>query len=483
MPSLNNQLKQEVELYQTAIDDLQAIFDNSYDVLYVADGKGKTLRVSSACQVLWGEEPEDLIGKSVYELEEKGIFQPSATRIALEQGKKVHIIQRTKEGRTLMVVSTPIRDSEDNITRVVNASRDMTESHKLEEELNEMKMLIDGYRNQLSRPGTNSQDKLIYRSRSMNDIISILPRLGTVDSTVLITGDSGVGKEVVANYIHENSPGDDNPFIKINCASIPEALLESELFGYEQGAFTGAGKKGKAGLFELANEGTLFLDEIGDMPLQLQGKLLRVLQEGEFMRIGGQKPIHVKVRIIAATNQNLEEKIKENLFRRDLFYRLNVIPIDIPPLRDRKEDIFPLIQHFLEGFSSKFNMKKVLSQDVINLLEEYSWPGNVRELKNIVERIVVISNSQEINLETIPSYIKDSFVKQKKSPLIFHEDRGSNGSESIIPLKEAVMQTESHFIQRAARQCSNLTQMAQLLGVNQSTVSRKMQKYGLLDKE
>lgn len=360
----------------------------------------------------------------------------------------------------------------------------MTESQKLENELNEMKMMIDGYRNQLSKPETNTQNKLIYRSRSMNDIISILPRLATVDSTVLITGDSGVGKEVVANYIHENSPGGDNPFIKINCASIPEALLESELFGYEQGAFTGAGKKGKAGLFELANEGTLFLDEIGDMPLQLQGKLLRVLQEGEFIRIGGQKPIRVKVRIIAATNQNLEERVRENLFRRDLFYRLNVIPINIPPLRDRKEDIFPLIQHFLAEFSSKFNMKKVLSQGVINILEEYSWPGNVRELKNIVERLVVISNSQEINLETIPGYIKDSFVKQKKPAFIFHEDGDSDhGGEGIIPLKEAVMQTESHLIQKAAQQCSNLTQMAQLLGVNQSTVSRKMQKYGLLNKQ
>ncbi len=470
--------ERKLETYKTTISDLQTIFDNSYDVLYVTDGKGMTIRVSSACEVLWGKKPEELIGHSVFELEREGIFTPSATRIALEQGKKIEVIQQTKTGRRLMVVSTPIRNVDGKIIRVVNASRDITEIQELEEEINRMRMMIEGYQRQLSdaqQSLKNNNHQLIYRSKAMSEVISMLFKIAVVDSTVLITGESGVGKEVIANEIHQLSFRNQHPFIKINCAAIPESLLESELFGYEQGAFTGAKKHGKAGLFELANEGTLFLDEIGDMPLSLQAKLLRVLQEGEIMRIGGQKPIKINVRIIAATNQDLPTKIAKKEFREDLYYRLNVIPIDIPPLRKRREDIIPLIQYFLKIFSETFHVTKNFSKSVTDLLEKYDWPGNVRELKNVVERMVVTSDSKEIGTDNIPKYILESIEAPN------HPSRPKSGIEihEIMPLKQAVAQVESQLINMVAQESTNLYEIAQRLGVNQSTISRKMQKYGL----
>lgn len=473
-----NFFEQKLKNYKTTISDLQTIFDNSYDVLYVTDGNGTTIRVSSACEVLWGKKPDELIGRSVFELEREGVFTPSATRIALEQGKKIEVIQQTKTGRRLMVVSTPIRNVDGKIIRVVNASRDITEIQELEEEINRMSMMIEGYRRQLSDAQLSlakNGNQLIYRSKAMSKIVSMLYKIAVVDSTVLITGESGVGKEVIANEIHQLSFRKDQPLIKINCAAIPESLLESELFGYEQGAFTGATKHGKAGLFELANEGTLFLDEIGDMPLSLQAKLLRVLQEGEIMRIGGQKPIKINVRIIAATNQDLPAKIEKKEFREDLYYRLNVIPIDIPPLRKRREDIVPLIQYFLKIFSESFHVKKTFSKRVTDVLEKYDWPGNVRELKNVVERMIVTSDSKEIGIDNIPKYILDSI----ETPYHPSHQRSAIEIHEIMPLKQAVAQVESQLISMVAQESSNLYEIAKRLGVNQSTISRKMQKYGL----
>ena len=331
--SIAGAIKQQMKEYEATIQDLQTIFENSYDVIYVSDGKGVTLRVSSACEVLWGKRPEELIGRTVYELEKEGVYYPSATRIALERGKKVQIVQQTRTGRRLMVVSTPIRDSAGNIVRVVNASKDITELHELEEQIRNLKEIIEGYRMQfvqLQESQSDTDRALIYRSKKMEDIMALLGRVAVVDSSILITGESGVGKEILANHVHRLSPRADYPLIKINCAAIPESLLESELFGYEKGAFTGAQKNGKAGLFELADKGTLFLDEIGDMPLSVQAKLLRVLQEREITRIGGYNPIPVDVRIIAATNKDLQTMVAKGTFRSDLYYRLNVIPVYIP---------------------------------------------------------------------------------------------------------------------------------------------------------
>ncbi|WP_288010932.1 sigma 54-interacting transcriptional regulator [Kyrpidia sp.] len=477
--SIAGAIKQQMKEYEATIQDLQTIFENSYDVIYVSDGKGVTLRVSSACEVLWGKRPEELIGRTVYELEKEGVYYPSATRIALERGKKVQIVQQTRTGRRLMVVSTPIRDSSGNIVRVVNASKDITELHELEEQIRNLKEIIEGYRMQfvqLQESQSDTDRALIYRSKKMEDIMALLGRVAVVDSTILITGESGVGKEILANHVHRLSPRADYPLIKINCAAIPESLLESELFGYEKGAFTGAQKNGKAGLFELADKGTLFLDEIGDMPLSVQAKLLRVLQEREITRIGGYNPIPVDVRIIAATNKDLQTMVAKGTFRSDLYYRLNVIPVYIPPLRERREDIVPLVNKFLSHFAQKIHRNNVsLSKKAMSLLEQYDWPGNVRELRNLIERLVVTVEDDIIDADDLPAHISKGVPRPADSP-----DRNEPiVVREVLPLKQAQKIMETQLLQLAARDTSTLGEIAQKLMVNQSTITRKFQKYGL----
>jgi transcriptional regulator with PAS, ATPase and Fis domain len=301
----------------------------------------------------------------------------------------------------------------------------------------------------------------------MRHIYDLATWVGQVDSTVLILGESGVGKEVIAHTIVRSSDRRDEPFIKVNCGAIPENLLESELFGYEKGSFTGADRKGKPGMFELAHKGTLLLDEVAEIPLNLQVKLLRAIQEQEIMRVGGTKPIKLEVRIIAATNKNLDERVKNGEFREDLFYRLNVIPITVPPLRDRKEDIPPLIEHFLRRYNDKYKLSKTISPQVIERLVNYDWPGNVRELQNIVERMVVLTREDGISLINIPPQIKPLVEKER----YFHVDVAD-----VIPLKDALFQVEKKLIIKALQKYGTTRRAAEALGVDQSTVVRKYQR-------
>jgi PAS domain S-box-containing protein len=453
--------------YREMSIDLKAIFDSSYDVIYVSDSKGNTLRVSSACEKLWGKKQSDLIGKNVRELETEGIYKPSITRLVLEAEQKVSTIQTTKTGKRLMVVGTPIKDENGKVLRVVNASRDITEVSQLQAEINEMKRLINGYKHELMelRKENETQKQIIFNSREMENLLDLAQRVAQVDSTVLILGESGVGKEVIASHIHRTGQRDHKPYIKINCGAIPENLLESELFGYDKGSFTGANREGKMGLFESANEGTLFLDEIGEMSLQLQIKLLRVLQEQEVTRVGGSKPIKVNVRIIAATNKDLKKEIKKGTFREDLYYRLNVVPLNIPPLRSRREDILPLVVHFMEYFNKKYLKNKTFSPALLEILKQYDWPGNVRELQNIVERLIVISDE----LEVTPKYLSDIIIS-----------RSVNHDKvlvlDILPLKECVELAENQLIRLAQERYKSSLKIAKALQVNQSTISRKLKK-------
>lgn len=462
----------KLDSYKNLNHDLKAIFDISYDVIYVSDQHGITLRVSSACEKLWGKKEEELIGKSVYELETIGIYNPSVTRIVLEKKETVSIIQSTRTGRRLMVVGTPIKDENGKIIRVVNASRDITEVDRLQSKLDETKQLMEGYKKELEhlRKKTLVNNKLIYQSVEMEKVISLAHRVKDVDSTVLIYGETGVGKEVIANYIHQSSERSDKPFITINCGAIPENLLESELFGYEKGAFTGAMNQ-KRGLFELANEGTLFLDEIGEMPLNLQTKLLRVLQEQTIIRVGGTKQLKINIRLIAATNSNLYEEVEKGNFREDLYYRLNVIPINIPPLRERKEDILSLIQYFVHLFNDKYRFSKTFSSRAIELLQQYHWPGNVRELKNIVERLIVLTENEKIDETDLDSLLfHNSGERQPKDDVIVNE---------IIPFKQCIEKAERQLLLLAKEKHEHTTEIAKVLQVNQSTISRKLRKLGI----
>ncbi|WP_051331043.1 sigma-54 interaction domain-containing protein [Aneurinibacillus terranovensis] len=448
--------------------DMKSIFDAVFDEIFVTDGNGMTLMVSSSCQKLWGFKAEEMIGKSVYELEENNIFNPSLTRLVLEHKEKVSIVQNTTTGRKLLATGIPILDDAGNISRVVTASRDITEIERLRKELDETRTLLVRFKEQLEEMSPRSDEKkLVYESQNMKNVMTQAKIVAEVDSTVLITGESGVGKEEVAEYIHRNSNRADKAFIKINCGSIPETLIESELFGYEKGAFTGASPKGKIGLIEAAHKGTLFLDEIGDLPLTLQVKLLRVLQEREMTRVGGTVPFPVDIRIIAATNKDLAQEIELGKFREDLYYRLNIIPLTIPPLRERKEDIIPLVYHFQNIFNRHYHRNKHLSTHTVDRLVQAPWKGNIRELKNTIERLIVLTEKDIIEPKDLPLYLNESYSNNFEDAIEVKE---------ILPLKKAKMILEKKLMEIAVKKYPTMTEIAKILEVNQSTISRIFNK-------
>jgi DNA-binding NtrC family response regulator len=309
-------------------------------------------------------------------------------------------------------------------------------------------------------------------SAPMVEIYETIHQIGPVNTAVLITGETGTGKELIAQAIHKSSPRKDNPFIKINCGAITEHLVESELFGYEKGAFTGAVMT-KPGRFELAHTGTLFLDEIGELPRDMQVKLLHVLQNQEFERVGGLKTIKIDVRIIAATNKNLQQEVREGRFREDLFYRLNVFPIHLPPLRERQDDILPLMDYFLERNSKKLEKSiQSVSDEVRELFCQYSWPGNIRELDNMIERLILIAKDNRIDAEDIPDEMR-YFVDVPSS-----EELGEKLLKNLV--KDHTEDVEKQIIIKALEECGqNVTKTAQHLGCSRKGLQLKMIKYGL----
>ncbi len=305
--------------------------------------------------------------------------------------------------------------------------------------------------------------KIIGDSPAMNHVYDLIGKVSKIDSTVFILGESGTGKELLASTIHYQSDRRNGPFIKVNCAALPETLIESELFGVEKGAFSGANRR-KPGRFERANKGTIFLDEIGDLSAGVQTKLLRVLQDGSFERLGGTQTLKVDVRVITATNKNIEEEIQQGRFREDLFYRLNVIPIRLPALRERKEDIPLLIDSFLANYNSTFGKKVTLSPEAIMVFYEYDYPGNIRELKNILERLVALASTDVITIDSFPRHI----TKQ----------RGK--ITSSVPLTEVVAEAEKIHIKRTLKSAKdNKTRTAELLGISRKTLWEKIKLYNI----
>ncbi len=379
-------------------------------------------------------------------------------------------MRKMRQGNEIYITGSPVY-CEGRITHVTVNIRDVTELQRLQEQVSRLTALY------LSAPedkriSSLAADNVVIESPVMKRIIDLIVRISQVDSVVLISGESGTGKEVLARLIHKLSSRSRGSFISINCGAIPENLLESELFGYEKGSFTGALREGKPGLFELANSGVIFLDEIGEMPSNLQVKLLKIIQDMEAYRLGGVKPVKFDVRIIAATNRNLRERIKEGKFREDLFYRLNVVPIEVPPLRERQEDIFPLIWHFLKQFNQKYKQSKTFSSEVIEIMESYYWPGNVRELQNIVERMVVTSDSDVLKSEHLPHGI---YQKGRADDDI----RIGGITAGIVSLKVAKAKTEKDLFALAVSMKQTTRGIAQMLGIDHSTVVRKLRKYGL----
>lgn len=416
----------------------------------------------------------------VMEFVERGIMNESVTMKVLKSKKREDIVQTFANGHVVLVTALPIFDEAGNVEYVVANSREMTELRDMERTIERLESQSAQYKEQLEALKQQSSTSLIAVSKAMRQVIEKATRIANVDSTVLISGESGAGKEELTKLIHQLSHRAQKPMITVNCGAIPENLLESELFGYMGGAFTGANKTGKPGLFELASGGTLFLDEIGEMPLSLQVKLLRVLQESEITRVGGIKPIPVDVRIITATNRNLYDMVQRGEFREDLFYRLNIIPLRIPPLRERKEDIAPLAYRFLHLVMEKYSIERTIEEAAVDRLTQYYWPGNIRQLKNFIERVSLLTQQSTITLQYIQrEFQKPEYQQHNPVPLVDDTFTQTPIYDQNQTLKNQVDAFERKVIKEALGQYPSIRQTAKALGCNQSTLVRKIQKYQL----
>lgn len=445
---------------------LEAIVQTSYDGIYITDGQANTILINNSYERITGLKREQVVGYNMKELVEKKIISKSVTLKVLETGQSYTLHQMFNTGKNALVTGTPFFDENGTIQMVVTNVRDITELESLKEQYEESKTenikyksLIEELKKQIA-----CDDFIVAEDEEMLNLLMLAKRVAQVDTTVIIYGETGSGKEVMAKYIYNNSLRKDKPYIKINCGAIPESLIESEFFGYADGAFTGATKGGKIGTFEAANNGTLLLDEIGELPLSMQVKLLRVLQGGEIEKVGSNKTIKVDVRIIAATNRNLQGMVEKGLFREDLFYRLNVVPLRVLPLRKRRSSIIPTVEYFLKVFNEKYGMEKTLSKEVLKYLYEYCWPGNVRELRNLVERIIITTIGHEVKVNDIPNHIIDAV------------DMHTGKTSVHTKLSDAVESLEKELICKAFERHKNVRDAAKELGIDPSTFVRKRQK-------
>jgi len=452
-------VSQEIRELRTMYERLDTIIESSYDGIYITDGQGNTLRVNQAYEKLTGIKREKLIGRNMNDLEREGIISKSSTLVVLKENKPVTLEQWINNKKKLVVTSNPFYDDQGNIEIVVTNVRDVTELEILKQEIDKNKEIV----NQMKKRYFQDANIVVKDSQSLL-VIEMANRIAKKETTAIITGETGTGKEVMAKYIHRKSLRADEAFISVNCGAIPEHLVESELFGYEKGAFTGANTTGKSGLFEVADKGTLFLDEVGELPLSIQVKLLRVLQEGEIQRVGALKPKKIDVRVIAATNRDLYKMTQEGTFRQDLYYRLNIIPITIPALRDRRADIAPLTKLFLDQLKKRYGDEKYLSSEAIDALCHYKWPGNVRQLKNIIERCYVMTAGEKIQVDILPRDIKKMSLSLERKP-------------EITNLKLAVARLESDLIEESYNKYGNVRDAAKALGIDPSTFVRKRQKH------
>lgn len=448
--------------------DFQKVVDSLIDGVYVTDDKAVTQYVNPAYCKHTGIQPEEILGRSVTEIAEEGkLFSKavSADVIALGHNVTGTGMVKNDKGRSVPAYATgvPIFDEEGKISNVAVSVFD-TDSllYRVTEFRNTVHIekavqILDRYDEEDMNPMVGGEPSILTIRRT-------IARAAPTDVTILITGESGVGKEVVADSIYSASTRKGKPYVKVNCTAIPANLLESELFGYEKGAFTGALNQGKAGLFELANHGTILLDEIGDLPYELQTKLLRVLQQKEIMRIGAKKPINLDVRVIAATNSDLKQKIRDGRFREDLYYRLSVVPVYIPPLRERRGDIEKLVKHYFFEYCTKHAHTIAVPNETMEIFRRYSWPGNVRELQNVIEYMVICCEGNVLQPQVLAAYLGME---------------GALSGEKPASLKAALEEYEKKLIVQAIEETGGVRRAAKALGVDASTISRKAKKYGI----
>lgn len=445
------------------IRELSDILHYSSDSIYVTDGEGNTMLVNEAFERMSGLKREQVLGRNVLDLEEAGMFTPSVSSLVLRERRKITIIQELQNGTRVIATGVPIFDKAGDLFRIVSNSKSLNEIKFLNQYLEESRCSSsEGCSNWES-----ASESVIHNSPVIETILELIRDIAPVDTTVLLMGESGVGKGLFARLIHDLSPRSENRFVQINCGAIPESLLESELFGYEGGAFSGARKGGKPGLLEQAQGGTLFLDEIAELPLGLQVKLLHTIQSRQITRVGGIEPIEIDTRIISATNRDLEEEVKHGRFRMDLYYRLNVVPVTIPPLRERKSDIIALSQSFLQCQNRKYGKEVIFSSQVFDQFLTYHWPGNIRELENIVERLVVTARSRIVRECHVNNLMQNRPETEQDAVIV----------NAILPLEEAREALERQLIRRAYREGGTSYKTAELLGISQTSAHRKIQKY------
>jgi PAS domain S-box-containing protein/TyrR family helix-turn-helix protein len=457
----------KLDSYREKIKMLDSIIESSFDGLWISDSEGRVLRINKASEKINEVKASDVVGRNVRDLINEGFYDKSVTLEVLEKKTTVTLLQKVRSGKKILVTGNPIFDGEGNVELVVVNERYIPYLNELEEKLRESQSLTKKYQHELSQIQLGNLDKgnIIFKSEAMEKVMQTASKICSLDCCVLLLGESGVGKNLIAKLIHRHSSRNKGPFMCISCGAIPESLIESELFGYEEGAFTGAREEGKPGVFELADKGTLFLDEIGQLPFHLQVKLLHFLEDKEILRVGGTEYKKIDVRVIAACNQDLENLVREGRFRKDLFFRLNVIPIYIPPLRERPEDIPPLVGFFLSNCNKKYKKQKSISSGVVDILCEYSFPGNVRELSNLIERMAALAENKRIEPKDIPQYVR----KSVNTSLSLQQEE--------LLLRKAMERVESFMIRKAIEKYSSQRKAARALGVNQSTIARKMKKY------
>lgn len=456
----------ELDLYT-----LKKILDNSHDEIYVTNANGFVIYVNNACEKHYGVKASEIIGKKSREISEKKYWGPRVSPIAIDKKMSITLEQKTCTGKTLLTTATPVFDSEGNIELIIENSRDVTESEGIKHELDKSIQLLKRYKKEVAvlREKETNIPAFVCKSSKMESLLALVGRIAAVNSTVLLLGESGSGKGHMAKYIHNNSPNKGGPFITVNCASIPSELMEAEMFGYSKGAFTGANIKGNIGLIELANEGTLFLDEIAELSPRMQAKLLQVLHENQYFKVGGREIQHLNCRVIAATNRNLQAMITKGDFREDLYYRLNIFELVLPPLRERQEEIIPLAQEILAKFNKKYKLDHEFSERCYDLFVNYPWPGNVRELENIIERLTVVTQSKVIDEVDLPNSFHTS-IDHPMAPI-------PSTTSRPVSLEDALCDVEKNLILQAYKESGSSYEVAKTLEISQSKASRLIRKY------
>ncbi|KGM96305.1 sigma 54-interacting transcriptional regulator [Clostridium botulinum] len=440
------------------------IIRNSFDEIFVTDKNGIAIFCNDAFEKHYGIPKNEIIGKHVSYVCDNGYVDKILIDVVMETKKSITYEQKTKVGRTILNTSTPILDENGEIIYIIENCRDITNDKVIKDVLPKIK--ISNAKQENNK--TLNTKSIEFKSPQMSSIYTTLERFASKNINILILGKSGTGKSSLAKMVHEKSPRKHGPFVTINCSTIPESLIESELFGYTKGSFTGASSKGKLGLVQIANGGTLFLDEIGELPLKMQSKLLELVQEKTYLPIGDVRPKYVDTRIIAATNQNISKLISENKFREDLYYRLAVATINIPPLNQRTDDVYTLINYYLHYFNNKHQCNIKISKEAMNILLHYSWPGNIRELEHMIEFLVINSINSNITLEDLPPNI----LENCKITRITQEKTYNKFS-----YKKKLEISQQKIIQEAYSIYNSSYKLAKALQISQTTANRLINKY------